>query len=128
MSTARENPVTGTNVAVGVIVTGSEYGACGNVTGTEYAGLEQYQGCNREPILTPEKSKVLRTWRDQTVSGMTVEHNPKVTGDEYGGCQPISGTEYIGPGQYAEYCMADDVTASRERIATRHGAAGSITR
>jgi len=125
MSTAREHPVTGTNVAAGAVVTGSEYGACSNVTGTEYAGLEQYQGCNREPILTPEKTKVLRTWHDQALSGMTVEHNPKVTGDEYGGCQPISGTEYIGPGQYAEFCMADDVAASRERVATRHGAAGA---
>ena len=125
MSTVRERPVTGTNVAAGALVTGSDYGACSSVTGTEYAGLEQYQGCNREPVLTPEKITVSRTWRDQLVSGTTVEHNPKVTGDEYGGCQPISGTEYIGPGQYTEYCMADRLAASRERVATPRGAAGA---
>ena len=125
MSTLRERPVTGTDVSPGAVVTGSEYGACENVTGTEYAGLQQYQACNRSPVLTPEKVSVLHTWRDQAVSGTSVERNSKVTGDEYGGCQPISGTEYIGPGQYAEFCATDRLAASRERIATTRGAAGA---
>ena len=125
MSTLRERPVTGTDVSAGTVVTGSEDGACKNVTGTEYASLQQYQACNRPPVLTPEKVSVLRTWRDQAVSGTSVEHNAKVTGDEYGGCQPISGTEYTGPGQYAEFCASDRLAASRERIATARGAAGA---
>lgn len=125
MSTVRERPVTGTAVAASAAVTGSEYGACKSVTGTEYAGLEQYQACNRDPVLTPQKVTVMRTWRDQPVSGTTVEHNPKVTGDEYGACQPISGAEYVGPGQYSELCATDRLTASRERVATPHGAAGA---
>ena len=125
MSTVRNRPVTGTDLAASTVVTGSEYGACAGVTGSEYAGLQQYQACNRDPILTPEKVTVMRTWRDQAVSGTTVEHNPKVTGDEYGGCQPISGTEYIGPGQYAASCPTDSLSASRERIATPSGAAGA---
>ena len=125
MSTVRERPVTGTDVSAGTVVTGSEYGACKNVTGTEYAGLQQYQACNRTPVLTPEKVSVMRTWREQAVSGTSVEHNPKVTGDEYGGCQPISGTEYIGPGQYAEFCASNRLAASGERVATPRGAAGA---
>ena len=125
MSTVRERPVTGTDVSPSTVVTGSEYGACKNVTGTEYSGLQQYQACNSTPVLTPEKVSVLRTWRDQTVSGTTVEHNPKVTGDEYGGCQPISGTEYIGPGQYSAVCATDRVADSRKRISTPRGAAGA---
>ena len=125
MSTLHERPVTGTDVSAGTVVTGSEYGACKNVTGTEYAGLQQYQACNRTPVLTPEKVSVLHTWRDQAVSGTSVEHNPKVTGDEYGGCQPISGTEYIGPGQYAAFCASDRLAASRERLTTARGAAGA---
>lgn len=125
MSTLRERPVTGTDVSASTVVTGSEYGACKNVTGTEYADLQQYQACNRAPALTPEKVSVLRTWHDQAVSGTSVEHNPKVTGDEYGGCQPISGTEYIGPGQYAAFCASDRLAASRERVATARGAAGA---
>lgn len=124
MSTVRERTVTGTNVAASAAVTGSEFGACAGVTGTEYAGLQQYQACNRTPVLTPEKVTVMRTFREQPVSGTTVEHNPKVTGDEYGGCQPISGTEYIGPDQYAEFCGQDDLAALRERVASRRGAAG----
>lgn len=125
MSTVRDRPVTGTDLAASTVVTGSEYGACLSVTGTEYAGLQQYQACNRAPVLTPEKVTVMRTWRDQAVSGTTVEHNPKVTGDEYGGCQSISGTEYIGPGQYTQSCAPDRLSASRERIATPRGAAGA---
>ena len=125
MSTVRERPVTGTDLAANTVVTGSEYGACKNVTGTEYAGLEQFQACNRAPVLTPEKVKVVRTWREQPVSGAMVEHNPKVTGDEYGGCQPISGTEYIGPDQYTDFCGNDSLAASRDRVATQRGAAGA---
>ena len=125
MSTVRERPVTGTDVAASPAVTGSEYGACKSVTGTEYAGLQQYQACNRDPVLTPQKVSVMRTWRNLPVSGTTVEHNPKVSGDEYGACQPISGVEYVGPGQYSEICATDRVTASRERVATPHGAAGA---
>ncbi|MHB8390359.1 MAG: CsoS2 family carboxysome shell protein [Acidobacteriaceae bacterium] len=128
MSTVRERPLTGTDVAASASVTGSEYGACVSVTGTEYAGLQQYQACNREPVLMPEKVALSRTWREQPVSGATVEHSPKVTGDEYGGCQPISGTEYIGPGQYAKFCATDRLAASGERVATLRGPAGeSIT-
>lgn len=125
MSTVRERPVTGTDVAASAAVTGSEYGACKSVTGTEYAGLQQYQACNRDPVLTPQKVSVMRTWRNLPVSGTTVEHNPKVSGDEYGACQPISGAEYVGPGQYSEICAADRVRASRERVATPHGTAGA---
>ena len=125
MSTIRGRQVTGVNVASSASVTGSEYGACAGVTGTEYTGLQQYQGCNRAPVLTPEKVTVLGTWRGQTVSGTNVEHNAKVTGDEYGGCQPISGTEYIGPGQYTAVCPPNALTATRERISTPRGAAGA---
>ena len=125
MSTVRERPVTGTDVAASASVTGSEYGACSTVTGTEYAGLQQYQACNREPVLTPEKVLVSRTWRGQPVSGTAVEHSPKVTGDEYGACQPISGTEYIGSGQYSEFCATDNLAAVRERVSTPRGAAGA---
>lgn len=125
MSTVRNRPVTGTDLAASTVVTGSEYGACSGVTGTEYAGLQQYQACNRPPVLTPEKVTVMRTWRDQPVTGPSVEHNPKVTGDEYGGCQPISGTEYIGPDQYAASCPTENVSATRERLVTSSGEASA---
>ena len=127
MKTVHERPVTGTNVAASAAVTGSEYGACSTVTGIEYAGLEQYQACGRAPVMTPEKVAMSRTWRDQTISGTAIEHSSKVTGDEYGGCQPISGTEYIGSGQYSANCAPGSLSAAQGRVATRRGAAGEST-
>ena len=125
MSTLKDRPVTGTDVATGGLVTGAERGLCAGVTGTESGGLAQYQGCNREPIATPEKTIVMRTWRDQQVSGTAVEHSNKVTGDEYGGCQPISGTSYIGPDQYVSFCDADRQAASRALMSS-HGAQANM--
>ena len=119
MSTVKDRTVTGTDVATGGLITGAERGACAGVTGTETGGLAQYQNCNRDPLGTPEKVSVMRTWRDQQVSGTAVEHNSKVTGDEYGGCQPISGTAYIGPDQYVSFCDADRQAASRALMSSR---------
>ncbi|MDP2027492.1 CsoS2 family carboxysome shell protein [Sulfuriferula sp.] len=124
MSTLKARAVTGTDVAPGGLVTGGERGTCAGVTGTESSGLAQYQACNREPVSTPEKVGVMRTWHDQQVSGTAVEHSTKVTGDEYGGCQPISGTEYIGPDQYVAFCDADRQAASRALMASRGAQAG----
>ncbi len=124
MSTLKDRPVTGTDVAPGSMVTGGERGACADVTGTESSGLEQYQGCNRKPVPAPEKVGVMRTWHDQQVSGTAMERSSRVTGDEYGGCQPISGTEYIGPEQYTTFCDTDRQAASRALMASRGARAG----
>ncbi|MDP2141087.1 MAG: CsoS2 family carboxysome shell protein [Gammaproteobacteria bacterium] len=124
MSTVKERIVTGTDVAPSGRVTGGERGACAGVTGTESSGLAQYQACNREPAPAPEKVGVMRTWHDQQVSGSPLEHSAKVTGDEYGGCQPISGTEYIGPDQYVAFCDAERQAASRALMASRGAQAG----
>ncbi|MHB1618471.1 MAG: CsoS2 family carboxysome shell protein [Sulfuricella sp.] len=115
MSTVKNHPVTGTELAAGALVTGDEHGACTSVTGTEYKDLAQYQACNREPVPTPEKVGVMHTWHDQQVSGTPVERSSKVTGDEHGACQPVSGTEYAGPDQYAAFCEPDQQTASKAR-------------
>ena len=123
--TTHGRTVSGTLVGDSVKITGDEYGACTAVTGTEYAGLEQYQACNREPVPAPEKVGVMRTWLGQAVSGTPVEHSSKVTGDEYGGCQPISGTEYIGPDQYSAFCDADRQAASLALMASRGAQAGA---
>lgn len=125
MSTVKDRTVTGTDVATDGLVTGAERGACAGVTGTETGGLAQYQRCNREPLGTPEKVSLMSTWSAQQVSGSSVEHNSKVTGDEYGGCQPISGTAYIGPDQYQSFCDADRQAASRALMSSR-GAQASL--
>lgn len=119
MSTVQNRIVTGTDVVPSSQVTGGERGACAGVTGTESNGLAQYQACNRDPVSVPQKIGVMRTWHDQQVSGTAVEHSSKVTGDEYGACQSISGTEYIGPDQYAAFCDEDRQAASRALMASR---------
>lgn len=125
MSTLRERPLTGTEIAPDARMTGAERGACASVTGTESAGLAQYQACNRKPVPVPEKVGVVRTWHEQPVSGTSVERSPKVTGDEYGACQPVSGTEYAGPDQYAAFCESDRQAAARAPMVRRSGAASA---
>ncbi|MHB1530297.1 MAG: CsoS2 family carboxysome shell protein [Acidiferrobacteraceae bacterium] len=126
MSTLREQALTGTETAPGERVTGTERGVCARVTGTESAGLAQYQACNRKPVPTPEKVGVMRTWHEQPVSGTSVERSTKVTGDEYGGCQPVTGTEYAGPDQYAAFCAPDHQATARTLMASRSGIAGAM--
>lgn len=99
MSTVKEHTVTGSEVGRSIKVTGDEHGACTTVTGTEYAGLEQYQACNRAPVPVPEKVGVMSTWHGQ----------------------PVSGTEYIGPDQYAALCDDEHQAASRA-LTAGHGA------
>lgn len=123
MSTVKGRTVTGTEVGHSVKVTGDEHGACKTVTGTEYAGLEQYQACNRTPVPAPEKIGVMRTWHGQPVSGTSIEHSSKVTGDEYGSCHPVSGTEYIGPDQYTAFCDTERQATTRTLMAS-HGTQG----
>ena len=126
MSTLREQVMTGTETAPGERVTGTERGVCASVTGTESAGLAQYQACNRKPVSIPEKVGVMRTWHEQPVSGTSVERSPKVTGDEYGGCQPVTGTEYAGPDQYAAFCASGSQATARALMASRSSVAGAM--
>ena len=124
MSTLQDRTVTGTDVATGELLTGAELGACASVTGTESNGLAQYQACNRESVSVPEKVNMMRTWNEQPVSGTALEHSSKVTGDEYGSCQQISGTEYIGPDQYTAFCAPEQQAASRALMSSRGAQAG----
>ncbi|XXG30925.1 MAG: CsoS2 family carboxysome shell protein [Ferrovum myxofaciens] len=115
--------VSGTEVGRSVKVTGDESGACNSkLTGSQYAQDLSVSMCQGSGV--PHKVSVMSTVRDQPISGTMMEHNPKVTGDEYGGCQPISGTEYMGPDQYTAFCDADRQAASRALMASRGARAG----
>lgn len=114
-TTGRGQAVTGTEVGHSPKVTGDYHGACASVTGTQYVGLEQYQACNRAPVAAPAKVGVMATWRGQQVSGTAVERSAKVTGDEHGACQPVSGDQYVGPDQYAQYCDPLDAEIAQAR-------------
>lgn len=122
-------PISGTAVGRSVRVTGDEPGSCRTITGDQYlmAGKEQSLcdglpqgraaayaragnavGANGRPDpVTGGKVAVSETWSRQRVTGVDVEHNDQVTGDEYGVCSSLTGTPYVGPGQYDAYCDND---------------------
>ncbi|MBI3343977.1 MAG: CbbX protein [Gammaproteobacteria bacterium] len=120
--TTHGRTVTGTLVGGSAKITGDEYGACHGITGTEYIGAElQKQLCGTEPAASPAKVGVARTWQDQPVSGTQVGRSEKVTGDEYGACKGVTGTPYVGPDRYEEFCDAQgraSVAGGRTPVAT----------
>ncbi len=126
MHTLRGREVSGTQVDHSIHVTGDEYGGCKPITGTEYAGSEHYDAfCGgQRPDAAPEKVTVGRTWNHQAVSGTAVGRSSRVTGDEYGACKPVSGTAYIGPDQYDQFCETQDSRAAEVRVAERHSTPG----
>lgn len=114
--------ISGTAVGRSVNVTGDEPGACRAITGDQYlmpatrqalcatgngagarAGNAFMRGTGGDPV-TGAKVVESETWSHQRVTGVDVEHNDQVTGDEYGVCSAITGTPYVGPGQYQAVC------------------------
>jgi hypothetical protein len=125
MHTLKGREVSGTVVDGSLKVTGDEYGGCKPITGTEYVGSEHYDAfCGTRPEASPEKVTVGRTWNQQAVSGSAVGRSTKVTGDEYGACKPVTGTAYIGPDQYQEFCETTDTGEAQARVARHHSTPG----
>lgn len=111
-------------------ITGTaEAGVCQSVSGDEYIGAEQYQGqCGAVPAAASgEKVAEAATWRGQRVTGVDVEHNPRVTGDEPGVCGAITGTPYAGPGQYQAFCATDDTAQAARRITPESAPGNRVT-
>lgn len=139
MQTLAGRTVTGTEVNRSPKMSGDEKGGCIPVTGIDYAGLEQQAACaGSTPVTAVAKVVVDQTWRGQPITGSYVGRSAKVTGDEPGGCAPISGTPYIGRGQYSGFCETPAVDAQQARVRSgavipatavtgdRPGAGGSV--
>ena len=140
METLAGRSLTGTEVGRSSKVTGDEKGGCKPITGTEYIGANQQRAvCEAStPVAPVAKVAVDQTWRGQAVTGTYVGRSMRVTGDEPGGCSPISGTPYIGRGQYNGFCETPSAQAQEARIKTsalipatavtgdRPGAGGSV--
>lgn len=120
MRTLSGRSLTGTEVGRSPKVSGDEMGGCKPVTGTEYIGADQQQAvcAVSTPVAPVAKVAVDQTWRGQSVTGSYVGRSGRVTGDESGGCSPISGTPYIGRGQFNGFCEAPAVQAQEARIRT----------
>lgn len=109
--------VTGTQVERTVKVTGGEPGSCRAITGTEYIGNEQFDTfCASRPTPAPAKVGASATSRGQVVSGTEVRRSVTVTGGEAGTCKPVTGTEYLGSENFAEFCAGKGMTARPEKV------------
>ena len=120
MQTLSGRTLTGTEVGRSPKVSGDEMGGCKPVTGTEYIGADQQRAvCSvSTPVAPVAKVAVDQTWRGQSVTGTYVGRSDRVTGAESGGCSPISGTPYIGRGQYNSFCESPALQAQEARIRT----------
>lgn len=113
METLAHGTVTGTEVGHSPKMTGDDKGGCKPVTGTDYVGANP-EGCAvSTPVSPVAKVMVDQTWRGQSITGSYVGRSNSVTGDEYGDCAPISGTPYVGRGQYSGFCEPSALVAQR---------------
>ncbi|KPK55791.1 MAG: carboxysome shell protein [Thiotrichales bacterium SG8_50] len=100
--------VTGTMTGRSGKVTGDEPGTCKAVTGTPYAGAEQYTAyCQAEEVsLASARSRQSRGTPGAVMTGQQPGFGDKLTGAAKGACEPVSGTPYVGADQFAEACPA----------------------
>lgn len=95
--------VSGTQVGRSAHVTGDEYGACKPITGTAYIGADQYaEFCAARTAA--EAINRARLGRSADLTGIQPGPDDKMTGNERGTCQPVSGTPYLGESQVAAAC------------------------
>ncbi|MEF8793595.1 MAG: CsoS2 family carboxysome shell protein, partial [Thiohalorhabdus sp.] len=98
--------VSGTMTGRNGRVTGAEPGTCQAVTGTPYAGAEQYRSyCDpQETQMAAARQPQDRGTPASQATGDQPGLNGKLTGSEQGACQTPTGTPYVGGDQYAEAC------------------------
>jgi len=134
-STAGGLPVTGSALGRSVRITGDEAGSCRRVTGDQYLSPAERQsecggtgggtapaahmGAQRRDPVTGAKVRTAQTWTGRRVTGIDVEHDPRVTGDEPGSCRTITGSSYQGAATIDAWCDDDAAAEARARLAPR---------
>jgi hypothetical protein len=101
--TLKGQDVSGSQVGRSSKVTGDEYGSCKPVTGSSYIGAEQFS----EFCATRAAAEAInraRLGRNAALTGIQPGPDAKMTGNERGECQTISGTPYVGEDQSAQTC------------------------
>ncbi len=109
--TQRGQVVSGPKSSRAENVTGNENGSCRAVTGTPYAGQEQFESfCapeeqrnNRMLTVMPERAPGAGKDITGQQPGLI---GKKMTGAEEGVCQPVSGTPYIASSEMSAVCAA----------------------
>jgi len=110
----------GGKVGGSAVMTGAEAGSCRSVTGSEYLGREHFsQLCDSTPQAKPAKISQSLTQRGTVISGPKSERSEKVSGNERGSCESITGTPYAGSEQFESFCSTDEQRENRQRSAMR---------
>jgi hypothetical protein len=106
--TFNDKTVTGTMTGRTQRVTGDEPGTCKTVTGTPYAGVEQYQGfCETgDTDKAAARMQKSRAMAGAALTGLQPSVGGKMTGDSKGTCEMVSGTPYVGRDQMEQGCPA----------------------
>jgi len=120
MPTLGGRAVTGTEVAPSPKLSGDESYGCKPVTGIDYVGTAQLAAvCDvgtQEAVAPVAKVAVDSTLRGQSVTGSYPGRANRVTGNEMGACAPVSGTPYVGRGQFEAFCQAPEFDAQAARV------------
>ncbi len=106
--TLKGDTVTGTMTGRSLRVTGDEPGTCKAITGTPYAGAEQYKTyCEpQDAAMAAARTRPLRSTPGPAMTGQQPGIGGTMTGDRRGACEPVTGTPYVGADQYAAACAA----------------------
>jgi len=106
--TFRGENVTGTMTGRSTMMTGDEPGTCKAITGTPYAGAEQYaDNCEADAVSgAAARMQASRATFGAAMTGQQPGIAGNMTGDQKGACEPVSGTPYVGADQAAAACPA----------------------
>lgn len=106
--TLKGEVVSGTLTGRSARVTGDEPGTCKAITGTPYAGAEQYRGycAPEEAQMAAVRTRRLRSTPGPVMTGQQPGIGGKLTGAHKGACEDVSGTPYVGADQFAAACPA----------------------
>lgn len=117
-STLQGQPVSGSYPGRAANVTGNEAGTCAPISGAQYTGMSQIQEFCPAPSLDAQAARV----RDSAVIPASVvtgdrpgAGGSRMTGDERGACEPISGTPYLGPDNMPDQCATSGRFVPRGR-------------
>ena len=93
--TNRGSVISGGEHSSALGVTGDAQGSCKHVTGTEYVSNERFvANCGDRAPLTPSKVSVDTTRKGMGVTGNMMDRDEKVSGNESGTCQKLTGSQY----------------------------------
>ncbi len=106
--TLKGKSVSGTLTGRSGKVTGDEPGTCKAITGTPYAGAEQYDNycAPKDAQLAAVRTPRRGSTPGSVMTGQQPGIGGKLTGAAKGACEDVSGTPYVGADQFSAVCPA----------------------